>query len=237
MLPHAVPSSAEQAQLTEIDLFTLHMGITTHLQELDFQPRTLPPPEDVSLVLLKGVKGLEPTPKIVKELGEQLGAMAMFYGILLMRPDASGIRVPHITSYFLPITALEDFSQTVTLLRRIPLPELETNPEAYDWVIQRLARYTLFALSARAFERVQLQKSHPENIQRLERLRAYLLAERKRLPQQGQPGQARNVTQQRAEHRDARVLARLLARVETALDAFTNKGPRRNTAAKKDLGS
>lgn len=237
VLPHAVPPSAEQAQLTATDLFTLHMGITTHLQELDVQPPTLPSPEDVSLVLLKGVRGLEPTPKIVKELGQQLQAMAMFYGILLMRPDASGTRVPHITSNFLPITSIEDFSRTVNILRRIPLPELETNPEAYDWIIQRLARHTLFALSAREFERVQLEESHPENFQRLERIRAYILAERKRLPQQGQPGQARHSAQQRAEHSDARVLARLLAHIETALDALTNKGPRRNTTAKKDLGS
>ncbi len=156
--------------------------ITNHLQTLPVvpPPRDITPPPDVELVMLDGLEvALGDTGKI-QLYGRYLKTLAMINSAGRIRRNASGDEVVQLTFHYraMPFDAgsapiREIYAYTV------PVTELEF-PERYEQLGERWGFYTLVTLCIRELNAFKTEASASDRT-RLERVRAYLLAERSQL--------------------------------------------------------
>ncbi len=214
-LPLTVPA-ALAGEVATLMLESFQDTITNHLQTLPVvpPPRDITPPPDVELIMLNGLEvALTDTGKI-QLYGRYLKTLAMINSTGRIRRDATGDEVAELTFHYRAIP----FDAASTPIREIysytvPVAELQF-PERYEQMGERWGFYTLVALCVRELNAFKAAAS-PSDRTRLERVRAYLLAERAQLQRDeplklhyiekllglvnqnlGQPGGIRTLTQQ-----------------------------------------
>jgi hypothetical protein len=215
ILPFTVPAGLN-GEVATLMLEAFHDTITNHLQTLPVvpPPRDITPPPDVQLVVLNGLQvALADTGKI-QLYGRYLKTLAMINSTGRIRRDTSGGEAAQLTFHYRAIP----FDAGSTPIREIysytvPVAELHF-PERYEQMGERWGFYTLVALCVRELNTFKAA-APPSDRTRLERVRAYLLAERAQLPRDeplklyyieklldllnphlGQPGGIRNLAQQ-----------------------------------------
>jgi hypothetical protein len=182
---YLLPLSASVAlgnELSTLMLESLQGTITNHLQTLPVvpPPRDITPPPDVELVRLNGLQvALTDTGKI-QIYGRYLKTLAMINSAVRLQRDANGVEVAQLTFHYRAIP----FDMASTPIREVysytvPVAELHF-PERYEQMGARWGLYTLAALCIRELSAFKAAAS-PSDRTQLERVRAYLLAERAQL--------------------------------------------------------
>jgi hypothetical protein len=169
-------------ELSTLMIESLQDTITNHLQTLPVgpPPRDITPPPDVELVRLNGLQvGLTDTGKI-QIYGRYLKTLAMINSAVRMQRDANGAEVARLTFHYRAIpfdTASAPIREVYSYT--VPVAELQF-PERYEQMGARWGFYTLVALCIRELSAFKAA-APPADRTQLERVRAYLLAERSQL--------------------------------------------------------
>lgn len=180
-LPLAASVALGDAVATRI-LEALQDTITNHLQTLPVvpPPSDITPPPDVELVRLDGLQVALTDAGKIQLYGRYLKTLAMINSAVRIQRDANGAEVAQLTFHYRGIP----FDLGATPIREIysytvPVAELHF-PERYEQMGARWGFYTLLSLCIRELSTFKARAS-PSDRTPLERVRAYLLAERSQL--------------------------------------------------------
>jgi hypothetical protein len=159
---------------TESLMYGLHSSVNTHLQALVLD-KGVPRPPDIGVKPVKEKVAATDTEKI-KTWGMYLNALAMVGGSGVIRRDADGKGIADMSSTFTMIPKLQEFPSVEEVKDNLPVELL--NPSELSKQLSTTWGYrTTFALCLAEFKRAKSKGDR----QGLERVRAYLMAERAQL--------------------------------------------------------
>jgi hypothetical protein len=185
LLPYsvAVPASGKTVEdVAPVLLETFHSNIIDHLQTLPVipPPQNITPPTDIGLQPLNKVRVTLMDTEKIQLYGDYLNALAIIGGAGSVQRDAAGNEVVRVRFHYQTIPFQEKFAPIREVVS-FTAPAAELNfPELYEKVSARWGLYTLLALSVREVREFERTKPAGDRT-KLERVRAYLVAERSQL--------------------------------------------------------
>lgn len=187
----------------------MHFRLSTHFQQLDLPLDKVP---SVSLELLAKAQDLSLAGDGAGDFGAYLNALGVLYGNVEAGSSVSGKTKaePQVSSYMQIVSSLKSKIGATKVAHRVPehLLEKDIFEEGSDY-IDSLTRASLLAVVSREFERVTGIPNRPDYHVKLQRIRDFIIAERKNYPAPA--------AQSRSEQSTFRVLTQLATLVEQAI--------------------
>lgn len=185
----------------------MHFRLSTHFQQLDLPLENVP---GVSLEWLEQARNLAFSGNDAEEFGSYLNALGVLYGNVTNAKSGKPSGEAQVSSYMQIISSFNTKIGQTKVAHRVPLKRLdeEIYDEASDY-ISSLTSTTLLAVISRELDRVTGLPNRPDYHSRLQRIRDFIMAERKTLPKQER--------QSRSERSTFHVLNQLAKVVEKAM--------------------
>ena len=185
----------------------MHFRISTYLQELDLPIDSLP---DVGGEWLEQARDLKLTGSEPDKLGTYLNALAVLYGNVDEHNRGGGTGAAQITSYLYIVSESNKKIGATRVAQKTPVDRIDDElfKENSDYM-KTLTRTTLLAVISKELDRARDLPDSPAHAARLQRIRDFIIAQRKTFPKPG--------VQSSVDRSNFQVLNQLAAAVDLAL--------------------
>lgn len=160
----------------------MHFRLSTHFQQLDLPLENVP---GVSLEWLEQARNLALSGNDAEEFGSYLNALGVLYGNVSQAKPSNPGGAAQVSSYMQIISSFNTKIGQTKVAHRVPLNRLDEEIYNEDSeYISSLTSTTLLAVVSRELDRVTGLPGRPDYHSRLQRIRNFIIAERKNIPKQ-----------------------------------------------------
>lgn len=160
----------------------MHFRLSTHFQQLDLPLEKVP---GITVEWLEQARNLSLSSDDVSQFGSYLNGLGVLYGNVKAKHVRIQDAEPLVSSYMQIISTFRTRIGQTKVAQRVPLDRLDEEIYAQNGdYIANLTSTTLLAVVARELDRATRIPNRPDYHTRLNRIRDFILAERKNFPKQ-----------------------------------------------------